>query len=232
MALGLKYGLLSRVIPFKIYLSWLQLVLVSCGGREKSHSVVYIFGSFGIMGPFRDILKFIWGSTMRPGPDNWTLQLLSGLWVCILLTRVVHYSIYSVYCITPKIISSHYHVLIIKILNKPFSYLHSCFHATCNVPKAPKSDFFYLVYTVWRKKRYMQNALLYLIWFRTAYVWHKYIWHACPHNGELVFWSKFVNSVKKTITKTYLYNFDPLKPHFYIVKLGFTGVYIIFIISA
>ena len=29
------------------------------------------------------------------------------------------------------------------------------------------------------------------------------------------------------ITKTCLYNFDPLKPHFYIVKLGFTGVYII-----
>ena len=34
------------------------------------------------------------------------------------------------------------------------------------------------------------------------------------------------------ITKTRLYNFDPLKPHFYIVKLGFTGVYIIFLISA
>ena len=31
-----------------------------------------------------------------------------------------------------------------------------------------------------------------------------------------------------TITKTYLYNSDPLKPHFYIVKLGFIGVYIIF----
>ena len=30
------------------------------------------------------------------------------------------------------------------------------------------------------------------------------------------------------ITKTRLYNFDPLKPHFYIVKLGFTGVCIIF----
>ena len=29
------------------------------------------------------------------------------------------------------------------------------------------------------------------------------------------------------ITKTRPYNFDPLKPHFYIVKLGFTGVYII-----
>ena len=36
----------------------------------------------------------------------------------------------------------------------------------------------------------------------------------------------------KHITKTYLYNFDPLKPHFCIVKLGFTGVYIIFLISA
>ena len=34
------------------------------------------------------------------------------------------------------------------------------------------------------------------------------------------------------ITKTCLYNFDPLKPHFYIVKLVFTGVYIIFFISA
>ena len=34
------------------------------------------------------------------------------------------------------------------------------------------------------------------------------------------------------ITKTRLYNFDPLQPHFYIVKVGFTGVYIIFLISA
>ena len=38
--------------------------------------------------------------------------------------------------------------------------------------------------------------------------------------------------VTRYITKTYLYNFDLLKPHFYIVKLGFTGVYIIFVISA
>ena len=35
----------------------------------------------------------------------------------------------------------------------------------------------------------------------------------------------------KNITKTRLYNFDPLKPHFYIVKLGFTGVYTISLIS-
>ena len=38
--------------------------------------------------------------------------------------------------------------------------------------------------------------------------------------------------VPQHITKTCLYNFDPLKPHFYIVKLGFTGVYILFLISA
>ena len=36
--------------------------------------------------------------------------------------------------------------------------------------------------------------------------------------------------VQQFITKTRLYNFDPLKPDFHIVKLGFTGVYIIFLI--
>ena len=38
-------------------------------------------------------------------------------------------------------------------------------------------------------------------------------------------------SLSQYITKTCLYNTDPLKPHFYIVKLGFTGVYIVFLIS-
>ena len=38
--------------------------------------------------------------------------------------------------------------------------------------------------------------------------------------------------LRNIITKTCLYYFNPLKPHFYIVKLGFTGVYIIFLISA
>ena len=41
-----------------------------------------------------------------------------------------------------------------------------------------------------------------------------------------------VNLYHSLITKTCLYKFDPLKPHFYIVKLGFTGIYIIFLISA
>ena len=34
--------------------------------------------------------------------------------------------------------------------------------------------------------------------------------------------------IKFTITKTYLYNIDPLKPHCYIIKI----VYIIFLITA
>ena len=41
-----------------------------------------------------------------------------------------------------------------------------------------------------------------------------------------------IDAQRANITKTRLCNFDPLKPHFYIVKLGFTGVYIIFLISA
>ena len=34
------------------------------------------------------------------------------------------------------------------------------------------------------------------------------------------------------ITKTRLYNFNPLKPHFYMEKLGFTWVFIIVLIAA
>ena len=43
-------------------------------------------------------------------------------------------------------------------------------------------------------------------------------------------WNSLPNDI--SITKTCLYNIDPLKPHFYIEKLGFTGVYNIFLISA
>ena len=35
----------------------------------------------------------------------------------------------------------------------------------------------------------------------------------------------------EVITKTCLHNFDPFKPHLYIIKLGFTGVYIIVLFS-
>ena len=41
--------------------------------------------------------------------------------------------------------------------------------------------------------------------------------------------SDWADAQADLITKTRLYNFDPLKPHFCIVKLGFTGVYSIFL---
>ena len=50
---------------------------------------------------------------------------------------------------------------------------------------------------------------------------------AHPCKTDKAHWYYFI-----IITKTRLYNCDPLKPHFYIVKLGFTGVYIIFLIFA
>ena len=46
--------------------------------------------------------------------------------------------------------------------------------------------------------------------------------------SKLTFWNWKIGF----ITKTRLYSFDPLKPHFNTGKLGFTGVYIIFLISA
>ena len=49
-----------------------------------------------------------------------------------------------------------------------------------------------------------------------------------PHSSTSSFWFCKLH----VITKTCLYNFDPLKPHFYIVKLGLVGVYIILFTSA
>ena len=50
--------------------------------------------------------------------------------------------------------------------------------------------------------------------------------------GYMYVKDRFKVHARGHITKTCLYNFDPHKPHFYIGKLGFTGVYIIFLISA
>ena len=52
------------------------------------------------------------------------------------------------------------------------------------------------------------------------------------HQGLIIAPGQEANGINLSITKTCLYNFDPLKPHLYVVKLGFTGVYIIFLISA
>ena len=53
---------------------------------------------------------------------------------------------------------------------------------------------------------------------------NKYLW-----TGKS---SKDADQPAHNITNTHLYNFDPLNPQFQIVKLGLTGVYIIFDISA
>ena len=57
---------------------------------------------------------------------------------------------------------------------------------------------------------------------------HKLIWAfvVCLQNQWISTDSVvYANGQKMaSITKTSLYNFDPLKPQFYIVKLGFTGV--------
>ena len=53
-----------------------------------------------------------------------------------------------------------------------------------------------------------------------------------PKLGSVLGYKICLLTFRETILKTRLYNFDPLKPHFYIVKLGFTGVDIIFLISA
>ena len=61
------------------------------------------------------------------------------------------------------------------------------------------------------------------------------LWLWCFLETTFIIWSMVIGpqvSMGLSITRTYLYYFDPLKPHFYIVKLGFTGVYIIFLISA
>ena len=42
----------------------------------------------------------------------------------------------------------------------------------------------------------------------------------------------YVAFILSFITKTRQYSFDPFKPYFYTVKLGFTGIYINFLISA
>ena len=57
-----------------------------------------------------------------------------------------------------------------------------------------------------------------------------------PQNGAsdqvYIVCSSSSNFYTQHIMKSYLYSFDPLKTHFYIVNLGFTGIYIIFLISA
>ena len=66
----------------------------------------------------------------------------------------------------------------------------------------------------------------------TRYKRMGYYFNIMRQTACLVYNPIMVDSYAFLIMKTYLYNFDPFKPHFYIVKLVFTGVYSIFLISA
>ena len=83
------------------------------------------------------------------------------------------------------------------------------------------------------------TKLSYLIHIEKKYTYlrisdtYKYRYISClrnvsVHMGLNMKIALMTSAKSESITKTCLYNFDPLKPHFYIVKLGFTGVYIIF----
>ena len=80
-------------------------------------------------------------------------------------------------------------------------------------------------------KSYLKMRFVLVIWYITSRKHaYKFRWE---DSYEVVSENEVCTSyLIHYITKTCLYNFDPLKPHFYIVKLGFTGVYIIFHISA
>ena len=83
-----------------------------------------------------------------------------------------------------------------------------------------------------------------LIWLlKLSYIKKKYVcpisyvrlcgWRRNKTVGDfLINLCKAKIPIRLAIKKIYLYNFDPLKPHFYLVKLRFTGVYISFLISA
>ena len=63
-------------------------------------------------------------------------------------------------------------------------------------------------------------------------VWSESSLIACAFNSLQIIQRDKWELLPYCITKTCLYNFEPLKPHFYVIKLGFRVVYIIFLISA
>ena len=81
--------------------------------------------------------------------------------------------------------------------------------------------FFFLLFVV-------VFLVFFLLFLREiSFLWKVRKYFLRRHVLLLPFWKRVC-----IITKTCLYNIDPLKPNFYVVKLGFTWVYIIFLISA
>ena len=115
-------------------------------------------------------------------------------------------------------------------------------NATKYKNKLTKTVQFYLIRQLWKSFRSDFRGLFFFLLFLHFYSFDLYLLlHMCCTvriealyhiltAKTLVTWATTRENIN--ITKTSLYNFDPLKPYFYIVKLGCTGVYIIFLISA
>ena len=89
-------------------------------------------------------------------------------------------------------------------------------------------------FLIWNKKNNVNPCKPKFYYIKVGFNGVKII-KACFRDVYLYIKSQFAlykPQREKTITKTQLYMFDPLKPHCYIIKLGFTGVYIIFLNSA
>ena len=80
-------------------------------------------------------------------------------------------------------------------------------------------------------RQWVSDAIYHTISLKVFVVLEKKRFFKCftiyVYGGHRVQWCG-TSRITFHITKTCLYKVDPLKPHFYIVKLGFTGVYIIF----
>ena len=83
---------------------------------------------------------------------------------------------------------------------------------------------------IWKKKKKMAQMVYSLAHIASTYLVIDYIMFYFLAN---LFWAcYFEHEISIAITKTCLHNFDPLKTHFDTVKLVFTRIYIIVLISA
>ena len=113
-----------------------------------------------------------------------------------------------------------------KIMMPPSEFLKCCYHQLSTVSPV---YFFYIPESTVCSERFSSiDTLCNATCLKILDLLIRFCKQINRHIPHLVYWT---NS-GSCITKTLLYNFDPLKPHSYIVKLGFTGVYIISLISA
>ena len=120
------------------------------------------------------------------------------------------------------------HLILIMIIPSLNLQLRS-FKTKVSVPKTALNLFYHCDYFAGEEKTDWLICFLLILVFDLFMSW--FVWpSSCSSVGYdlwlclflllLLFWIY--------ITKPCLYNYHPLKPHFYIVKLGFAGVYFIF----